>query len=232
MNWKYAMSNLGSRYHVSDWPMFKDWLEICKSEDANSISAFHNTWIADLNKRLKEESISNDSSKPYEYYDSAFKDYVVTFDYDPYVRFMTYSAREAITHNTSDEAILWFSKQESIEPKHIVYAINTLLITRQLQRARLVLTLFPNLTFDKEAQDVGSDIFRTVLMTNDIPLIHEVWLRGALSGERCYELSDAACEQGWVPKEAVEWYKLHRDRRPEQKITRRYDYLGKETYLK
>jgi len=226
MAWKYAMRNLGARYHVNNWPMFEDWLNICKSGDTNSMSAFHNSFITDLNKRLKEESISTDPTKPYQYYDeSMFSKYVVTFDYDPYIRFMTYSAREAITHNTSDEAIVWFSKQKLVEHKHIVYAINTLLITRQLNRARFVLSLFPTLSFAEEANHIGADIFREVLMTNDIPLIHELWLRGALNGERCYELCDAACEKGWVKEEALEWYKLHRDRKPEQKITGIYDYL-------
>jgi hypothetical protein len=113
-----------------------------------------------------------------------------------------------------------------VEPKHIIYSINTLLTIRQLQRARVVLSLFPHVRFDEEAKDVGSDIFRNVLMTNDIPLIHELWLRGALTGEECYKLSDAACfEKGWVKEEALEWYKLHRDRKPEQKITGRYNYL-------
>ena len=226
MAWKYSMKNLAARYNIHNWPMFEDWLDICMGGDAISMSAFHNSFIKDLNKRLKEESISADPTKPYQYYDTSFSNYIVTFDYDPYIRFMTYSAREAITHNTSDEAIVWFSKQKSVEHKHIVYAINTLLITRQLNRARLVLSLYPTLSFKEEAKGIGADIFREVLMTNDIPLIHELWLRGALTGERCYTLCDAACfKEGWVKEEALEWYKLHRYRRPEQKISGRYDYL-------
>ena len=57
------------------------------------------------------------------------------------------------------------------------------------------------------------------------PENHELWLRGALTGKRCYELSDTACEKGWVKEEALEWYKVHRDRKPEEKITDTYDYL-------
>jgi hypothetical protein len=29
----------------------------------------------------------------------------------------------------------------------------------------------------------------------------------------------------WIKEEAVEWYKLHRDRNPEQKITSRFHHL-------
>ena len=213
MTWKYSIRGLTNLYHVDDWPLMKHWMDICNSGDIIYMSKFHNTWIVDLNKKLKEESISKDSIKPYQYYNpSSFYKDIITLDYDPYIRFMSYSARESITDSAPDETIIWFSKNKSVEPKHVIYAINTLLAKRKLQRARFVLYLFPSLSFEEEARDIGSTIFRKVLMTNDIPLIHELWLRGALNGKHCYELCDNACEFGWVQPEAVEWYRLHRNR--------------------
>ena len=112
-----------------------------------------------------------------------------------------------------------------IDLDQIVYGVNTLIITRKLTEAKLVLNLFPNLPFNRTAKDVGSDIFREALMTGDIPLIHEVWLLGGLQSSRAKELCDNAIEKSWITKEAIDWYNEHRNVMPSQCITGRYDYL-------
>ena len=202
-------------------------MKVCNEADANKMTNFHNTYLAKLNQQLLAES-QTEGNEPMTFYDGAWRT-KLTLDYDPYKQLMTQSAREIVSNGAPTEAMVWFAKQPTtvVDPLQIVFGVNTLLNTRKLNEARLALALFKNLPFDAAAQWVGNDIFRQALMTGDIPLIHEIWLLGALKDKDAIKLADAACfENGWVPFEAVEWYKIHRGLLPTQKTTERYEYLG------
>lgn len=222
----YMFSNARKLYCIEDWPIYADWLHVCKTGDMSTIQAFHSKHLA--NMQLECIDMYRKDAKTHRlYYDTTLK---ILFDlpYDPYKEFMTRSAREIIYNDGSAEAILWFSKQNPkvVDPLQVVYGVNSLFIMRKLKEARIVLALFPNLPFEAAANDVGNCIFRSVLMTGDIPLIHDVWLLGALKNESARAYADAAClKKGWVTPEAIQWYNEHRDKEPKQHITGRYEYL-------
>ena len=216
--WKYAINGMANVYHIDEWKIYKDWIEVCKSGNAERMSTFHSTYLHHLNDELKAES--SDLTFRDSGWGTSYK-----LNYNPYRKLMTQSARDIVGDGGPIEAILWFSKQPNLDLEQIVYGINTLMITRKLTEAKLVISLFPNLPFNRTAKDVGSDIFRTALMTGDIPLVHEVWLLGGLQSSRAKELCDNAIEKSWITKEAIDWYNEHRNVMPYQHITGRYDYL-------
>jgi hypothetical protein len=223
----YKFNGLQNVYHIEEWPLYNDWLKICKDADPNKMTSFHDTYLVNLNHQLLAESQA-EGNEPMTFYDRAWR-YKLKLNYDPYKKFMTQSARDIVSDGGPTEAMVWFAKQPAtiIDPLQIVFGVNTLLITRKLNEAHLALALFKDLPFNAAAKWVGSDIFREVLMTGDIVLIHKIWLLGALQDRRAIELADAACfDNGWVPFEAVEWYKVHRGLLPTQTITGRYEYLG------
>lgn len=235
----YKFNGLPNVFHFDEWPMYKDWLSLCEKAAISSMNTFHDEYLVNLNNTLLKESLEcrksfhkTDIPKMTDtsitFYDSAWN-YHLTLNYDPYKSVMTRSARMIVSDGGPIETLLWFSKMPPtvVDPLQIVYGVNTLCIKRKLKEVRIVLALFPNLPFEAVAKSgIGYDIFREVLMTGDVPLIHEIWLLGALKHPDAVALADAACfEKGWVPRDAVKWYKEHRNLEPRQFITERYDYL-------
>jgi len=182
--WKYPINGMRNVFHVSEWPIYKDWLSICFSGDVSDMESFHKSFLKQLNSELNQESLSykqNVHKRPFEFYDSGWNQRLV-LNYDPYLKLLTCSAREVISSGKAPAAcVAWFAANRNIDKEQIIYALDTLLIRGDLRNAFIVLALFPDLPFQEVfIKESEFRIFPTVLQTNDIGLIHEMWSRGTL----------------------------------------------------
>ena len=156
----YKFNGLSNVFHLNEWPMYKDWLELCRATAISSMNTFHSEHLVNLNETLLKESlecrkqfhianIPKMTENSITFYDGAWN-YHLTLNYDPYKRFMTWSAREIVSEGGPVDTLLWFSKLPSttVDPSQIVYGVNTLCIIRKLKEVRTVLALFPNLPFE------------------------------------------------------------------------------------
>lgn len=209
--WKYKIDRIPNVYHVEEWPIYKDFLKLCRNGDISKMNLFHSYYISSINKQFIKEN------PDLIFFDSEWRTHI-KLDFDPYIKLMTSCAREIVSQGEPYESILWFSYHSCIDLFQIGCGIHTLIMRRQLKEAKFVLSVYTDLTFEKD-----DTIMREALYTNDIVLIHDLWLRAALKSKKAQKFCDKACENGWVPDDAKDWYYKHRCLEPTQKITDRFD---------
>lgn len=210
--WKYAVNGLANVNFIDCWPIYNDWVKICKKGNINEMNEFHDRWLSDMNQQLCIESfISQYKHKQnfhlieienfeYMFYDGAWKQYYV-LKFDPYRKLLNTSARDIIQEGDSLEAILWFSKQKNIDGLQILHGLNTLILTKKIKEARIVMALFPEIPYSTE----NSDIFRSALRTGDKLLLLELLQKGAFH-KKVKQLCDLDLERGVFPEEIKNWY--------------------------
>lgn len=202
--WKYTINGLDNVYHFSTWPIYKDWTTILQKGNTKNIDSFHNTFLMNVNKQLEIESIIKNYEKKYTFYDTAWRTFY-TLDYDPYKKIIQHSARWLISEGEPVDSLVWLSKRNDLDEKQLLYGLYSLISRGKLNEAKLILYLFPTLPYN--SSDVN--LFSIALLSKDIPLIHELWKRGALNMET-KKCCDRYVEKGMLRGEVLDWYIMHR----------------------
>ena len=127
----YNLNNANNIYHVDEWKIYKDFYRLIASGTCKEVQEFHNTYIKNYHDYLRSQS---QSPVRLEFKDDAWGANTI-LDYPVYDRIMNRIARRAITDAPDTPALRdtlsWMFGLCVVDPKQMMYALNTLIITKK-----------------------------------------------------------------------------------------------------
>jgi len=172
----YDLSNTPNLCHVDEWQISKDFIDICKTNNLESIKKFYHMFVETYEQYLL--SLSNNTM---EFYDTAWR-FVnkINFEEGLLKRFMNYNFRELMYCNRhiSKEVIQWFIPH--IDMIHYYCAFNTLCLIGDFRTAKIMYELqpFDFIQYNKEG-DGNLDSFRSAAANGHLELAQWLYTLGA-----------------------------------------------------
>jgi hypothetical protein len=125
----YNLNNAGENvYHVEEWKLYKDFTQVIVKGTCKEVQDFHDVYVKNYHTYLR--SISS-SPVRLEFYDRGWGCNTV-LDFPVYDRLMNYAVRQAITYAedtpTVRENLSWLFRLSVVDPKQMMYALNSLII--------------------------------------------------------------------------------------------------------
>lgn len=125
----YDLNNAHNIYHVDEWNIYKDFTRLIANGKCKEVQVFHDTYIKNYHDYLRSQS---QSPVRLEFKDGVWGIPNIVLDYPVYDRIMNRAVRRVITDAPDTpalrETLSWLFGLCVVNPKQMMYALNTLII--------------------------------------------------------------------------------------------------------